>query len=60
MVYYLLFLDAGIKRYEFLKIWIKSDFKILFESYFNSGADTWQLLIGAYRFGWIRPEGRLI
>jgi hypothetical protein len=35
MIYYLLFLDAGIKRYEFLKIWMKSDLKNKFESVLN-------------------------
>jgi hypothetical protein len=34
-VYYLLFLDLQIKRYDFLKIWIKSGFKLLFEFRFN-------------------------
>jgi hypothetical protein len=31
-VYHLLFLDLGIKRYEFCKIGLKSDLKFLFES----------------------------
>jgi hypothetical protein len=35
MVYHLLILDAGIKRYELYKIGTKSDFKLLFDFRFN-------------------------
>jgi hypothetical protein len=60
MVYYLLFLDLQIKRYDFLKIGFKSDFKIKFEILFKTEADTRRDLIGRYRFGRIGNAGRWI
>jgi hypothetical protein len=32
---YLVFLDAGIKRYDLSKFWMKYDLKFLFESILN-------------------------
>jgi hypothetical protein len=52
-VFYLLFLDAGIKRYEFPKIGTKSDFNFCFKTLFEPGLATWLIVIGGYPFGWI-------
>jgi hypothetical protein len=37
----------------FFKVWTEFRFKFLFQIEFDSGADTWLLLIARYRFSWI-------
>jgi hypothetical protein len=41
---------------DLIKIWFQTSIRIEFISW----ADTWQLLIGGYRFGWITDLGRRI
>jgi hypothetical protein len=48
LVYYLLFFELQIKRYELYKICINSNLNRI-----RSEADMWRILIERYWFGWI-------
>jgi hypothetical protein len=60
MVYYLLFFELQIQRYELSNFGHNLDSNFYFEIYFKSGADTWLYLIGPYWFVWISIVKRQI